>query len=155
MSWRSISIEEVRLTPQEKAALEAIQGSTDIGAAVLDNVVREFVSAIASGGYATSDDGTIPDLIRLHVINRTRWLWLCEFPSLKNLQTDIRKSLNESAEKILLALTKREMSVEPPTAGTNPASGTWNSENRINMRTHPVVRPPTAQSTDYANPSND
>lgn len=155
MSWRTITIAQVRLSPQEKAGLEAVQGSTAIGAEVLDNVVREFVSAIRSGGYEATDDGSIPDLVRMHVINRTRWLWLTEFPSLRALQTAERKALNDSAEKALLALTNREMNVEPVTAGTNPSSGTWNSENRINMRTHPVVRPPTAESTDYANPAND
>lgn len=135
--------------------MQAIQNATDIGAAILVTVVREFVGAVqaAYGDSAVATDGTIPDLLRNHVINRTRWLWLIEFPQMKAMQTPEREKLNASAEEVLKAIASREMNVESPTAATS--SGNWNSENKLIMRTHPIPRPGIQGSTnanDYANP---
>lgn len=153
MAWRALAITDIRLTPQEKATMENIQGSTDIKSTILTNVIREFVGAIRAGGYEVVDDDTIPDLVRNHVINRTRWLWLVEFPQLKIFQTPEREKLNQAAEDALAKISNRELNVEPPTAVT--ASGNWNSENKIVGRTHPIPRPGTqyqGNETGYANP---
>lgn len=154
MAWRIISTADVRLTPQEVATLNNIAGSTAVCADILANVVREFVGAIRAGygDAAVADDGTIPDLLRLHVINRTRWLWLVEFPSMKVFQTPERSKLNDAAEKAIRELANRELNVEPATAVT--ASGNWNAENKLIMRTHPVPAPGTQfqSETGYANP---
>jgi hypothetical protein len=40
-------------------------------------------------------------------------LWLCEFPQLKNLQTDGRSKLNEAAEQMLADLASRSVKVPP------------------------------------------
>ena len=119
MAWRLITTAHVRLTPPETAALRNISGSDQICAEILADVVGEFVSAIRSGGNAFTDDGSIPDLARLHVINRTRWLWLCEFPALKAFQTAERKALNDGAEKFLAEIAAGKPPVEAP---ANPTS---------------------------------
>jgi hypothetical protein len=129
MAWRTISIDDVRLTPAEKAALQNIQDSTTVGAEVLTNVIGEFRDTIEAGGTTVGDAGTVPDLVRLHVINRTRWLWLTEFPTLKALQTAERSKLNDAAEKMLADLSARDVMV-PPGDGSDadqspgPAFGT-------------------------------
>lgn len=114
MSWRTISISNVRVTPQEQSALDTIAGAASAGAEVLENVVAEFRGAISSAGGPLGPANTVPDVVRLHVINRTRWLWLCEFPQLKAMQTEARKTLNDAAEKMLGALSEGKQKVEPP-----------------------------------------
>lgn len=90
--------------------MQNIQGSTDTGAEILTNVVGEFRDTIAAAGTPLSS-GTdeLPDLVRLHAINRCRWLWLCEFPALKSLQTEARKTLNDAAEKMLAQISSRDV----------------------------------------------
>lgn len=114
MSWRPITIDNVRFTPAETAIMQNIQGSSNIGAEVLQNVVGEFVEAIQQGGNQFANDGTIPDVVRMHVINRARWLWLCEFPVLKSMQTEWRRSLNDSAEKFRDAIAAGSPRIAPP-----------------------------------------
>ena len=114
MSWRPITIDQVRFTPAELALMTNIQGSGDVGAQILQTVVGEFVEAIQQGGNQFANDGTIPDVVRPHVINRTRWLWLAEFPALKSMQTEWRKSLNEAAEKFRDAIAAGHPRIVPP-----------------------------------------
>lgn len=121
MAWRAISISNVRLTPTELAVMNNIQGATDVGGEILMTVVGEFIGALQSSQNPYATDGTIPDILRQHVINRTRWLWLCEFPTLKNSQTPDRKAQNDAAEKFLLNLIETgKPKVEPP---PNPDPG--------------------------------
>ncbi len=136
--------------------MKAIQGSDTIGAEVLTSVVNEFRDAINGTGTPLGDAGTIPDLVRVHVINRTRWLWLCEFPSLKIFQTEARSKLNDAAQQMLTDITTRKQPVNGPDAVTSPV-GNWNSENKIVMRMHPVPRPGTqaTPSSGYANPEGE
>lgn len=114
MAWRSIVIADVRLTPAELAAMSNIQGVEATGAALLLTVVREFVGAIRAGGNAFTDDDTIPDICRVHVVNRTRWLWLCEFPILKAFQTAERSKLNDAAVEFLNSVAAGKPKTEPP-----------------------------------------
>lgn len=117
--------------------MQNIQNSTDVGAEVLLTVVREFVAALKSARNDVADDDTIPDLIRTHVINRTRWLWLCEFPQLRSMQTKEREKLNDSAQEFLTKIIEEQLQVEPPEAAESdtPTTGNWGSETKFNMRT--------------------
>ena len=156
MSWRAISITDVRLSPAEVAAMQNLQGSTSVGAAVLLTVVRELVGAAQAGGYAVATDGTVPDCARLHVINRTRWLWLTEFPQLKSMQTEDRAKLNTAAEEFFQRVSNGEQNIESPNGTAAVAAAGWNSENKLVPRTHPVPRPGTqfpGNANDYSNPS--
>jgi hypothetical protein len=114
MAWRSITISDVRLTPAEIAAMSNIQGAEITGEALLTNVIGEFRDTIAAAGTPLAVDVTVvPDLVRNHVINRARWLWLCEFPVLKAFQTADRSKLNDAAEKMLADISKRDVRVPP------------------------------------------
>ena len=135
MAWRSITIADVRLSPQEKSGMQAIQGSTEIGAQILANVAAEFRAAIESVGGSLGNAGEVSDLVRLHVTNRTRWLWLCEFPALKSLQTEAREKLNTAAEKMLADITSRKVAVAGPDGNSAGKGGSWGSSPRIPMRT--------------------
>ena len=119
--WRPINISEVRLTPAELAMIQTIQDSTTIGAEKLNSVVGEFLETIAAAGTALGPAGEIPDLVRMHVINRTRWLWLCEFPLMKAFQTDARSKLNDAAEKMLADISSRAVKI-PNGDGSSAAS---------------------------------
>lgn len=149
MSWRTIAITDVRLTPAEKTAFESIQGSSTIGADVLTNVVGEFRDTIESAGTALGASGYVPDLVRNHVINRTRWLWLCEFPQLKALQTDARKVLNDAAEKMLADISRRDVKVPPGDGSSADQSPSPRFGTRGGSRaTDPNERNFTAESQD-------
>ena len=121
MSWRIITIDNVRFTPAETALMANIQGSAAIGPEVLQTVVGEFVEAIQQGGNQFANDGTIPDVVRAHVINRTRWLWLGEFPALKSMQTPAREKLNTEAEKFRDSIAAGEPKIAPPINPVNAA----------------------------------
>jgi len=150
--WRPITIDDVRLPDAEKAMLRNIQGGQDFGATALLNVVREFDAAGKAGGYETPGDDTVADLCRMHVINRTRWLWLCEFPSLKAFQTEGRKKLNDDALTFLNNVADRKQNIDLPNSATPvPSSANWNSENRLILRTHPI--PPASQQMPPATPA--
>lgn len=157
MSWRGITFSHIRLSPAEKTAIEAIKGSAVLGTEVLLTVVREFVGCCQAADTPAATDDTVPDSARVHIENRTRWLVLTELVRLPALQTKDRKDLNTAAEEYFAGVRLGEIPVEPPVGseGNNPRTGNWNSENRFNMRTHPVPRPPAAQPTDGANTSND
>jgi hypothetical protein len=123
MSWSAITIDNVRLTPNEKAKLLSIENGATTGADILSSVVAEFIAAIQAGGNQVANDGTIPDLIRPHVINRTRWLWLLELPSaVESIHSKQREAANTAAEKFLEQLATGHPKVEAPpvSAGTTP-----------------------------------
>jgi hypothetical protein len=114
MSWRPVTIDNVRFTPAEMALMANIQEAADFGPEILQTVVGEFVEAIQQGGNQFASDGTIPDVVRAHVINRTRWMWLCEFPALKSMQTPVREKLNTEAEKFRDAIAAGNPKIAPP-----------------------------------------
>lgn len=136
MAWRSIATTDIRLTPAERNALQAIQDSDAVCQDILDNVVAEFRAAIESKGGTLGDTGTIDDLVRVHVINRTRWLWLVEFPTMKAFQTKERGDLNAAAEKMLADILSGDANVTPPEGPTEGRGGSWGSETKLQMRTH-------------------
>lgn len=152
MAWQSLTISHVRLSPQEKAAFEALQGSSSVGAEIATAVVAEFRDAIAAVGGTVGSSGTVPDLVRIHAINRIRWLWLCEFPALKSHQTEERKALADAAQAMLDKILAREVSIPDASAGVNSPAGSWNSNNKLVGRTAPQPRPGPQGTDDYANP---
>lgn len=122
MAWRAITIDNVRLTPVEKAKLQSIEAPNDVGAEILQTVVGEFIGAIQAGGNQVVTDGTIPDVVRPHVINRTRWLWLLEIPTVSEaIQSKERKAANDAAEKFRDQIATGHPKIEPPPAPSQAA----------------------------------
>jgi hypothetical protein len=118
MSWNPITTANIRMQPVEQAVLNNISGSSTVLAEILGTVVGEFVEAIQQGGNQFAQDGTVPDVVRPHVIARTRWLWLCEFPEMKKFQTKERSDLNEAAVKFRDQIATGAPKIAPP---NNPA----------------------------------
>src|SRR5258705_439396 len=136
MSWQQVSSDDVRLTPAEKATLDGIAGSSSVVAEKLGDVIGEFRDSIsATGVIVSTETGTVPDLVRIHVINRTCWLWLCEFPQLKSMQTKERAELNTAAEKMLANISSGAVKV-PSGDGTPSAAniGAWGSDPKLKLR---------------------
>jgi len=154
MPWRKITTNDCKFTPAELATLNNIQGGADGLAKRLADVVGEFIGSMNAAGYPTVADGRVPDQLRGHILARTQWLFLTDFPALKSMQTDGRKKAAEDAEKLLEKIAQREAgaieSPFPPAAKT----GNWNSEPRLVMRTHPIPNPSqqTGTGDKYANP---
>jgi hypothetical protein len=48
------------------------------------------------------------------VINRTRWLWLCEFPQTQKFQTPERAKLNDEAVKFRDQVASGNPKIVPP-----------------------------------------
>ena len=122
MPWNLIQITDVRFTPTESAVIANISGALDIGSLVFGNVLGEFTDTIAAVGTGMGAAGTLPDMARPHVLNRTRWLWLMEFPTLKNMMTDGRREQNAAAEKFLNQIATRTIRV--PAGDGSPADQT-------------------------------
>ena len=114
VSWNPITTANIRLQPAEIATMNNISGSTAVCAEILQTVIGEFVEAVQQGGNQFAQDGTVPDVVRPHVVNRTRWLWLCEFPQLKIYQTAERKALNDAAEKFRDQVASGTPKIAPP-----------------------------------------
>jgi hypothetical protein len=133
VSWNPITTANIRLQPAEQAVLNNISSSTTVCAEILATVVGEFIEAIQQGGNPFATDGTVPDVIRPHVIARTRWLWLCEFPELKKFQTKERSELNDSAVKYRDLIAAGHPRIAPP---DNPAN------TGVNLVTLPSVGEP-------------
>lgn len=158
MSWSAINEADVlkEFTPQEQTSISAIQGATTSLAAIVSEAAAAARDYIASGDHEVdATAGTVPAMLRPDVIAIARWRWLISVPSLKALQTAERKAAYERGEERLDKVAQGDLKVPGSTAGTNPSSGTWNSENRLDMRTTPTARPRTRESTESANPAND
>lgn len=158
MAWSGLTDQEVldEFTPQEKATLNAIQGSTATLARIVGRAIGETRGAVQGGGYPLGESGTVPDALRSDVIALARWRWLISFPSLKALQTKERKDAYDDAREKLEKVSQQKFSIESPTDSGASQSGSWNSENKLLMRTHPVpppaVQDPTTMDRPYANP---
>ncbi len=159
MSWATPTADDVlsEFTQQEIDQIKKIQGAANLPG-ILARVVAEIRDYIRSGGYAldATDETTIPLGLHNDAITLARWRLLIALPQAKNLQSDARKEATERAEKKLLLIADQKFSVEPPDASAGTAKiGSWNSENKIIMRTHPVPRPATQfspQTGKYSNP---
>jgi len=170
MSWITLTTNEIlsEMAPLEVAALQGIQGSDNLLAALLDKAVAEARGAIRAGEYRVGPEGTIPSQIAADVVAIARWRWLISFPQLTRLQTKERKDAFTGARETLKDIARQKLKIEPPTVEheghgpehqrPQPASGQWNSENKLLNRTHPVPTPqaqwpvPEGTMPPWANP---
>ena len=139
MPWNTIADTDVlnEFTPQEKAALNGIQGGTANLATVLAAVVLQLRGSIAAGGYTLDPASavSIPDQLRGDVIALARWRWLVSLPQLKNLQTDARKTAAADAEKKFNEVANQKLNIESPVAAAVPAAR-GGSRRRVPGRMH-------------------
>lgn len=146
-----------QFTQGEVASITAIQDATANLPGILTLAVNEVRGAIISGGYPVAADATtIPDALHNDCIALARWNYLIAMPQLAKLQTEPRKDAFSAAKAKLKQIAAQAWKPESPTAPGTAASGTWNSENKLVMRTHPVPVPTTQfpnTSTDNANPN--
>jgi hypothetical protein len=157
MSWRTLTAEDVleELAPQEAAMMRNIAGNK--AASIVSRAIGEMRGAIAGGGYGLGDEGSVPDGLRSDTIAVARWRWLVAFPVLAKMQTKERQSAYNDARQRMELISQQKFAPEPPTPGTHVGGGSWNSENKLVMRTHPVPRPSAQRSTTdgYANADSD
>ena len=166
MAWTTPSIDDVlsELAPAEASALKAIAGG-DYIAPILDRAVNAARGAIRAGGYELGPNGTIPDQLSADVVAIARWRCLTKYPQLKTLQTPDRKDAAKDAQARLDLVANQKLKIDPYEDPAHPRhdrpappAGTWNSENKLVMRTHPVPPPgqqfqPTPENQPpYANP---
>lgn len=140
MGWTAITVADVLLegafSQDEKDMLTAITGTGASLAKVFDSRLAGVRGVIDASGNSIGAAGTVPDSLRPYFVALVRWDWLVAFPNLTQLQTDARKDAAKTAEDLLLKIATWEISVEPAAIGINPSSGQWNSETKVQMRTH-------------------
>jgi hypothetical protein len=160
MSWQTITIADVtkQFTTDEIASIATQQGT---GSGPINNidgvlaaVVAEVRDYIRSGGFALDDDeSTIPRGLFNDAIAICRWRLAVSLPKQSEMQSAVREKAFDAAMEKLTKISEQDFAVEPPQPDTIARAGLWNSENKIIMRTHPVVRPSwPAGVTPYANP---
>ena len=157
--WTTLTSDSVieEFTGTEQQMLIAAQAGDKLPN-IIGRTIEEVRGSISGGGYALGADGTIPSGLMSDAIAIARWRWLVAFPSLAKMQTKERQSTFTSALDKLKQISSQNFAPEPPITPMNP-SGSWNSENKLIMRTHPIPPPSTQfQSTDslgdaYANPN--
>jgi hypothetical protein len=158
MGWNAITEQDV--IPDgwaEKQIIDDLNVGDALGG-VIENVIGEVRGYVMAGNYPLGPDGTIPDALRSDAIAIARWRFFLTIPKNEQLQSSERKDdFNRAMEKLKL-VAQQKFAVEVTIPPVNPATGTWNSENKLLPRTHPVPPPATQfQSTDstarpYANP---
>lgn len=116
MSWETIEADEVlqEFTPQEKTAINAVQGADTNLAGILKRAVSAARGSINAGGNPMGPVDTIPEQIIPDVIAIARWRWLVSLPALKALQTKERKDLADDAKATLKEIAKGEVKTEIP-----------------------------------------
>lgn len=120
MPWNTPTAEQVtanRMTPQEVAALNAIQGSSSILQNLMADKVSQVRSMIRGSGAQLDQDGTLPDGVIPPVMDIVRWEWISSFPGLKMMLTDARKGAMERAEAFLQKVAAGTIRVELPAVG--------------------------------------
>ncbi len=101
------------ILPDEVAALNTIQGSTNILAGILGNVIAEVQASILVGGNQIGPSGTVPDQIREDSIAIVRWRWFASLPK-TDLQSDFRRQQYAEGIKRLENIRKGSEKVEIP-----------------------------------------
>jgi hypothetical protein len=163
MAWSTPTADDVlsEFTPSELATISTILGKSPFDntaplSAVLSRVVDEMRGYINAGNYTLdADSTTIPKGLFNDAIAISRWRFLISAPQFKQLQTDERKELYTAAMSKLTLVSEQKFAVEDPLPIADVTSSTWNSENKLIMRTHPVPYPGaqfTPQTGTYANP---
>lgn len=166
MAWYTPTEDDVlsEFTPAEVATINNLLGggsivTTKLGA-ILRRTIAEIRGYIRSGAYEVdqASSTTIPVSMITDAIAITRWRFLIAAPQLKQLQTEERKDSMLSSLQKLLAVAAQDYTPDSPIPETLFKSGSWNSEIKIIMRTHPVPPPSTQFQTQpgippYANPN--
>lgn len=116
MSWETVSAADVleEFTPQEKAAINAVQGADTNLDGVLNRTVKAARGSISAGGNPMAPGDTIPEQLIPDVISIARWRWLSSLPTLKALQTDARKDLAKEAAATLTKIAMGDLKTEIP-----------------------------------------
>lgn len=120
MPWNTptaLQVSTKKMSPQEVAALNAIQGSTTILTDLLADKVNSVRSMIRGAGGQLDQDGTLPDSVIPSVIDIVRWEWISSFPGQKAMLTDARKGAMERADAFLAKVASGTIKVELPAAG--------------------------------------
>ena len=144
----------------ERASIAAIRGGDDLLSFAAE-AVATFRGAIDGRGHSLGPAGTVPPGLKHYAIAMALWHWVSEgVPENDRLQTKARRDNAKEAEEALQAIREGRLTPELPDGYSGPGRvGSWNSENRILSRTHPVPPPSTQwQSADesqepYANPN--
>jgi hypothetical protein len=163
MPWETLTTDDVlsEFTPNEAATLRNLQGAGSGSGPPFTNIdiivarsIDEIRGYIQGGNYAVdeTDDSTIPRSLFADGIAIARWRVLISAPQLRQLQTEERSKAFDAAIAKLNLIAAQKFAVEPPIPHTGIQTGLWNSENKLIMRTHPVIRPGPQGTDDYANP---
>jgi len=164
MAWITLTAADVlsEFTPNEAATLRNLQGSGSGSGPPYTNInvitartVDEVRGYINGAGFDVDETNntTLPKGLFADAIAIARWRVLISAPQLKQLQTEERKKAFDDAIAKLNRILDGKFSVEPPVPPpTNLRDGSWNSDNKLLMRTHPTIRPGPQATDAYANP---
>jgi hypothetical protein len=161
MPWRTITADSVlaEFVPAEAAMLQATQNSLTGLSSTLTDVIKEYVGALAAVGKPVTNDGSVPDQLRRHIIAKAKWTWLRQFPKLPAFKTKERADAAAEADRIYAQLCNNTFGAVEAPYGTDITTGNWNSQPKLIMRTMPTPQPsvqfqqtPTLSPL-YANPN--
>jgi hypothetical protein len=124
MAWNSLTLDDVDMTPDEKAIMDNLSGNTSQLQNILSRTVAATRGSIIGGGNRLGPDGTIPDQLRQEVIDIIRWQWINAFPQLRSLASESRQKLHDDARATINSVAKGQIRVEvPPTSISAVAPG--------------------------------
>ena len=160
MNWTTITADELKGSGMgfvvDKAQTASV-GGVDPVAEEIANAVARVRRAVASGNPLDADPDKVPKSLKGLTVRMALYALMerIRMP-LSEDQRDTRKSDNSD----LLRIADRKVLVEAPDdlLENNPVPqnlGSWNSENKIIPRTHPLPRPGLqrpASAGKYANP---
>lgn len=159
--WTAIDAAAVK-TGKNSAVLTAVQAKATENSEAdplpefIADTVATLRTAVFAGNQLDSTTTKIPASLKglaLRMIIRRCYSYIG-----LALETDDAKQADEDKSYLMRIIDKRLRFEPPDTVDTSqplPNVGSWNSENKIIMRTHPVPRPRTQfdpQVNTYANP---
>jgi hypothetical protein len=161
MNWTTITLDDLKasgLAWVVEKAQDVSTGAVDPAEEEIANAVSRVRRSVASGNPLDIDTAKIPGSLKGLTVRMALFALMerLRIP-LSDDQRDTRKNDNSD----LLRIADRKVLLEAPDdpMETSPVPqniGTWNSENKIVGRTHPVPRPGVQRPGDegrYANPT--
>lgn len=160
MAWTTITLDDLKasgLAWVVEKAQDVSTGAVDPAEAEIANAVARVRRSVASGNPLDTNPAKVPEslkglTVRLALFALMERLWI----PLSDDQRDTRKNDNSDLLRIADRKVLLEAPDDPMTTSPVPQNiGTWNSENKIVGRTHPVPRPGVQRPGDagrYANP---
>lgn len=158
-NWTAIVSDDLKAAGHsaiiDRARTMAVGGVDPVTDAI-ETAVARVRRAVAAANALDIDAAKVPKSLK-GVTVRLALFALCERIGLplSDDQKETRKGdmsdLNRIADRKIITETPDD----PETTASGPARGSWNSENKVIMRTHPVPKPSTqfGIGTDsYANP---